>query len=172
MPEWNKPLPTVVGETRTYWEMCRQGQLMVQRCDSCNEYQFYPRGICANCWSENIQWAASSGKGTVWTFTVTYQNRTTGFDQGPYVLALGRAGGRGPHVHQHRGVRAPRGDHRDAGGSHLRPRHRPDIGALLQTGCRLTAGSGPYSPSSWARKRRASDWSWSAWAKSGWSLNR
>ena len=31
---------------------------------------------------------ASSGKGTVWTFTVTYQNRTTGFDQGPYVLAL------------------------------------------------------------------------------------
>ena len=88
MPEWNKPLPTVVGETRTYWEMCRQGQLMVQRCDSCNEYQFYPRGICANCWSENIRWVASSGKGTVWTYTVTYQNRTTGFDQGPYVLAL------------------------------------------------------------------------------------
>ena len=53
-----------------------------------NEYQFYPRGICANCWSENIRWVASSGKGTVWTFTVTYQNRTTGFDQGPYVLAL------------------------------------------------------------------------------------
>ena len=24
----------------------------------------------------------------MWTYTVTYQNRTTGFDQGPYVLAL------------------------------------------------------------------------------------
>ena len=88
MPEWNKPLPTVVGETRTFWDMCRRGQLMLQRCDDCNEYQFYPRGICANCWSENIKWTASSGKGTVWTFTVTYQNRTNGFDQGPYVLAL------------------------------------------------------------------------------------
>ena len=88
MPEWNKPLPTVVGETRAFWETCRRGQLLVQRCDDCQEYQWYPRGICANCWSENIKWAASSGKGTVWTYTVTYQNRTAGFDQGPYVLAL------------------------------------------------------------------------------------
>ena len=31
----------------------------------------------------------SSGKGTVWTFTVTYQNRTPGFAEDvPYVLAL------------------------------------------------------------------------------------
>ena len=88
MPEWNKPLPTIVGEPRPFWQMCRQGQLLIQRCDSCREYQFYPRGICAGCWSGDIQWVASSGRGTVWTFTVTYQNRTTGFDQGPYVLAL------------------------------------------------------------------------------------
>jgi uncharacterized OB-fold protein len=31
----------------------------------------------------------SSGKGTVWTYTVTYQNRTPGFAEDvPYVLAL------------------------------------------------------------------------------------
>ena len=88
MPEWNKPLPTVVGETRAYWDACRRGQLLIQRCDKCEEYQFYPRGICAHCWSENPAWVQASGKGTVWTYTVTYQNRTTGFDQGPYVLAL------------------------------------------------------------------------------------
>ena len=88
MPEWNKPLPTVVGETRAYWDACRRGQLLVQRCDKCNEFQFYPRGICAHCWSENPTWVHASGKGTVWTYTITYQNRTTGFDQGPYVVAL------------------------------------------------------------------------------------
>ena len=34
-------------------------------------------------------WHLWSGKGTLWTFTVTYQNRTTGFaDEVPYVLAL------------------------------------------------------------------------------------
>ena len=88
MPEWNKPLPTVVGETRAYWDACRRGQLLIQHCDKCDEYQFYPRGICSHCWSENPSWFQSTGKGTVWTYTVTYQNRTTGFDQGPYVLAL------------------------------------------------------------------------------------
>ena len=72
-----------------FWDSCRRGQLVIQRCDDCNEYQWYPRGICANCWSENIQWVQSSGHGTVWTYTVTNQNRTTGFEEMvPYVLAL------------------------------------------------------------------------------------
>ena len=89
MPEWNKPLPSIVGETRPFWDSCRRGQLVIQRCGDCNEYQWYPRGICANCWSGNIRWVQSSGKGTVWTYTITQQNRTTGFaEMVPYVLAL------------------------------------------------------------------------------------
>ena len=89
MPEWNKPLPTISGETKPYWDHCRRGELLIQKCDKCEEYQFYPRGICANCWSNDIQWVTASGKGTVWTFTVTYQNGTPGFaDEAPYVLAL------------------------------------------------------------------------------------
>ncbi len=89
MPEWTKPLPTVVGETRPYWESCRRGELVIQRCEKCGQYQFYPRGICANCWSTDIRWVKSTGRGTVWTYTVTYQNRTQGFAQEvPYVLAL------------------------------------------------------------------------------------
>ena len=88
MPEWNKPLPTVVGETKPYWDSCRMGRLVLQRCDRCREYQFYPRGICAHCWSSEVRWVESAGRGSVWTYTVTYQNRTPGFDGGPYVLAL------------------------------------------------------------------------------------
>ncbi len=89
MADWKKPLPTVVGETRPFWDACHRGELLVQKCDRCGEYQFYPRGICANCWSNDIRWVRSSGKGTVWTYTVTYQNRTPGFaEEVPYVLAL------------------------------------------------------------------------------------
>lgn len=88
-PEWNKPLPTIVGETRPYWEACRRRQLVIQRCARCGEYQFYPRGICAHCWSTEVEWVEVSGRGTVWTYTVTYQNRTPGFaEEVPYVLAL------------------------------------------------------------------------------------
>ena len=89
MPDWNKPLPSVVGETRLFWEACRRGELLIQKCDACGEYQFYPRGICSNCWTSHIAWVKASGRGTVWTFTVTHQNRTPGFaEEVPYVLAL------------------------------------------------------------------------------------
>jgi len=89
MAEWKKPLPTVSGETRPFWEACRREELLVQRCNECGAYQFYPRGICASCWSSNIAWLKAAGKGRVWTYTVTYQNRTPGFAEDvPYVLAL------------------------------------------------------------------------------------
>ena len=87
--EWNKPLPTVVGETKPYWDSCRRGELLIQKCDSCDEYQFYPRGICANCWSEGIRWVHATGRGTVWTYTVTYPEPHPGLCRG---CAL-RAGG-------------------------------------------------------------------------------
>ena len=89
MPEWNKPLPSIVGETKPYWDSCKRGELVIQKCDSCQEYQFYPRGICAHCWSNDIKWIKATGKGTVWSYTITHQNRTLGFAQDiPYVLAL------------------------------------------------------------------------------------
>ena len=89
MPEWNKPLPSIVGETKPYWDSCKRGELVIQKCDSCQEYLFYPRGICAHCWSNDIKWIKATGKGTVWSYTITYQNRTLGFAQDiPYVLAL------------------------------------------------------------------------------------
>jgi hypothetical protein len=89
MSEWRKPLPTIVGETRPFWEACNRGELLVQRCKECKRYQFYPRGICSHCLSTAVEWVKSSGKGRVWTFTVTYQNRTPGFaEEVPYVLAL------------------------------------------------------------------------------------
>ena len=89
MPEWTKPLPSVSGETKTFWDGCRQGKLLIQRCEACNRFQWYPRGICANCWAGDVRWVQASGKGTIWTFTVTNQNRTAGFvDDVPYVVAL------------------------------------------------------------------------------------
>ena len=88
MADWKRPLPTITGESMPYWEAARRGELLIQKCDDCGEYQWYPRSICANCFTGKIQWVKATGKGAVWTFTVTRQNRTPGFDSGPYVLAL------------------------------------------------------------------------------------
>ena len=87
--EWRKPIPGITGETKPFWDAARRDELMIQHCDECNKYQWYPRGFCSNCWSQNIKYVKASGKGTVWTYTVTYQNRSPGFNEEvPYVLAL------------------------------------------------------------------------------------
>lgn len=88
-PPWLKPVPTVSGETKPFWDAARRDELMIQRCGDCNQYQWYPRGFCSICWSSNIEWVKSAGRGKVWTFTITRQNRAPGFKEDlPYVVAL------------------------------------------------------------------------------------
>src|SRR5439155_6651855 len=50
--------------------------------------QYYPRGVCATCWSPDVAWTPSPGRGRVYTFTVTHRTQARGFrDDLPYVLA-------------------------------------------------------------------------------------
>ena len=44
MTTWKKPLPTIAGETLPFWDACKRGKLLLQRCGRCQEYQFYPPG--------------------------------------------------------------------------------------------------------------------------------
>ena len=84
-----KNLPTVnVAETQPYWDGCKRHELLIQRCKKCSSFQFYPRGFCGECYSMDLDWVKSSGRGTVWSFTVTKRNRDPLFaHMVPYVLA-------------------------------------------------------------------------------------
>ena len=86
--KYAKPLPRIDEESKGFWEGCQRHQLYVQRCRSCASYRYYPRALCPSCLSDDTEWVLSSGRGTVYTYTVTYQNQAPGFrDQLPYVLA-------------------------------------------------------------------------------------
>ena len=56
--------------TRPYWDAARQGELHVQRCAACGERPFPPRAHCPRCGGGTLEWAAMSGRATVYTFTV------------------------------------------------------------------------------------------------------
>ena len=87
-PKYAKPLPRIDQETKGFWEACQRHELYLQRCAVCAALRYYPRAVCPNCLSDRIEWVRASGKGTVYTFTVTYQNQAPGFrDALPYVLA-------------------------------------------------------------------------------------
>jgi uncharacterized protein len=86
--EYSKPLPEITAESKPFWDACARHELLVQKCRACSAVQYYPRGVCAACWSPDVEWMPSSGHGRVYTFTVTHRTQARGFrDELPYVLA-------------------------------------------------------------------------------------
>jgi uncharacterized OB-fold protein len=84
-----RPIPTIQGEAREFWEACARHELVLQRCRSCGEYQFYPRALCRRCWGTDLDWVPSEGRGEIYTFTVVHRAPTDVFQaMTPYVVAL------------------------------------------------------------------------------------
>ena len=82
------PRPGVSWETRAFWEGCERGELVLQRCGRCSVIQHRPRALCASCLSSEILHFVASGRGTIYTYTITHQNQAPGFREAvPYVLA-------------------------------------------------------------------------------------
>ncbi len=86
---YKKPLPRIDEESRGYWEALARHEVYVQRCRACRTPRFYPRALCPSCLADATDWVRASGRGTVYSFTVTHQNQAPGFrDDLPYVLAI------------------------------------------------------------------------------------
>ena len=68
-------------------------QLMVTHCAKCGGNYAPPRAICPKCHSDQMDWAAASGKGTLAAFTVIYSGPTFMVEQGfdrktPYISGI------------------------------------------------------------------------------------
>jgi len=87
-PDFEHPKPAASWESRAFWEGCGRHELVLQRCRDCGSVQHRPRGVCASCLSGGLSHFVASGRGRVYTFTVTHQNGVPPFrDAVPYVLA-------------------------------------------------------------------------------------
>jgi Rubredoxin-like zinc ribbon domain (DUF35_N) len=60
-----KPLPVLDAETQPFWDACRRGKLVLQRCKSCGHTRFPPTRFCSKCRSANHDWIESKGLGRV-----------------------------------------------------------------------------------------------------------
>jgi uncharacterized OB-fold protein len=82
-----RPLPKPNYLSQPFWDACRQHRLTVQRCRECGGYIFPPQDFCRFCFSDRLEWAEASGRGTVYSFTVIWRPQTPAF-QIPYVAAI------------------------------------------------------------------------------------
>lgn len=65
-----KPLPATEGLAKEFYDWCKQHELRFQRCAGCGTWRHVPREMCAECGSWKWEWAKSSGRGKVFTWTV------------------------------------------------------------------------------------------------------
>lgn len=86
-----KPVPIVNPWARPFWDAARENKLKIQKCTDCNSHIFYPRIACPHCFSDNVEWVETSGKGKIYSYTVVENNAPSAFiGDLPYVVAVVR----------------------------------------------------------------------------------
>lgn len=66
-----RPTPDITPETEEYWSAATDGKLLVRECRACSLVFHYPRALCPDCFSENVDWRESTGQGTVYSYSTT-----------------------------------------------------------------------------------------------------
>jgi len=91
-------LPATVGLSGEFYAFLARGELRLQRCAACRTWRHPPRYRCAHCGSHDVTWEAASGRGRVFSWTVTHRAVDPAFtppyailvvelDEGPRVVA-------------------------------------------------------------------------------------
>jgi hypothetical protein len=89
IPVKPKPIPVVNPWAKPFWEAARDEKLIIQKCQDCGKYIFYPRIACPDCFSDNVVWTPVSGRGKVYTYTVVENNPPSAFVVDlPFVIAV------------------------------------------------------------------------------------
>ncbi|HLN17243.1 MAG TPA: OB-fold domain-containing protein [Acidimicrobiales bacterium] len=81
------PVPRPSLFSAPYWEGCRLGELRFSRCGSCGAAIADAPRCCHRCGSTDLSWEVSSGRGTVYSWTVVWRPQTPAF-QVPYVPVI------------------------------------------------------------------------------------
>jgi uncharacterized OB-fold protein len=80
-------LPSSDGLNGEFYGFLARGELRLQRCGSCGEWRHPPRHRCAHCGSSEASWEPVSGRGRVYSWTVTHRAVDPAFTP-PYAILV------------------------------------------------------------------------------------
>lgn len=87
MPESKRARPKPTPETKHFWDGCKQGELRLQTCESCDHTYFPPRPFCPACSSRKVRIVKASGKATLYSYVINHRPLAPGFTE-PYAIAV------------------------------------------------------------------------------------
>jgi uncharacterized OB-fold protein len=82
------PAPEPSVDSKPYWDALREHRLILQKCAACGAIRHYPRPVCDRCFSMDVAWVETTGKGTVHSWTISHHAFHPAFEKRlPLVLA-------------------------------------------------------------------------------------
>lgn len=87
MTSTTPPLPRLTPESDFYWTSGATGTLLLLRCADCARYLHPPTPQCRFCGSADVAPQPVSGRATLYTFTVSYQQLLPSIPA-PYIVAI------------------------------------------------------------------------------------
>ena len=64
------PVPQPNGDDAPFWQGCRDRQLVIRHCNTCERHFHPPMPSCPRCGGTQVDWRSVSGNGTVFSYTV------------------------------------------------------------------------------------------------------
>lgn len=81
-----------------FWEACREGRFLLHACGICGR-RYWPASRCIVHGDAQMRWIDSSGRGTLYTYTVMHHAYTAAMKgRTPYVVAVVKLD-EGPYFH-------------------------------------------------------------------------
>jgi hypothetical protein len=81
------PVPAPTALTLPFWDGCRRGELLFQRCGSCAAANFEPGPACRSCGSAELGWERSAGRGRLYSWVVIQRPQSPRFAV-PYACGI------------------------------------------------------------------------------------
>ena len=65
-------IPQPTPETKHFWDGAKNGELLLQKCNSCSQTYFPPRPFCPECGSRDVAVFKASGKGRLHSYIINH----------------------------------------------------------------------------------------------------
>ncbi len=76
------------GAEARYQAQLNEGRFLIQRCNECDKYVFYPRVVCPHCGGASLAWVEPKGTGAVYSTTTVRRKAEAGGDYDVSLIEL------------------------------------------------------------------------------------
>ncbi len=88
MADYKKPIPQPTPETQHFWDGCREGKLLLQRCNQTGKAYFPPRPFSPYTGSRDVSVFEASGRARLYSYVINHRPAPGFEDEAPYAIAV------------------------------------------------------------------------------------